>query len=150
MSTSNKFESLTKVEPSPPEEDLPPIDLKGHTIEELAAVANVSIETIKSAIKLRQQQMIVEKKIQKSAIDKKIIFEPSTKQTTLRSTATSTERKTESTTQSSTTSYVRTSTAYIPKKKVKKHPLQGSHKVTNKAIYDSYAEYKVQCNFFYD
>ena len=127
-STSNKFETLTIVEPSPPEEDLPSVDLKGHTIEELAAVANVSVETIKSAIKLRQQQMLVEKKIQKSVADKKKILEPLTMQTTLQSTTV--EKTTESTTQSSTTTTnIKTTSAYIPKKKVKKHPLQGSHKV---------------------
>ncbi|KAL7034630.1 hypothetical protein ACKWTF_008036 [Chironomus riparius] len=132
LSTSNKFESLTKVETSPPEEDLPNVDLKGHTIEELAAVANVSVETIKSAIKLRQQQMLVEKKIQQSAADKKKILEPLTMQTTLQSTTV--EKTTQrSTTQSSktTTNFIRSTSAYIPKKKVKKHPLQGSHKVMN-------------------
>lgn len=135
LSTSNKFESLTKVEVSPPEEDLPNVDLKGHTIEELAAVANVSVETIKSAIKLRQQQMLVEMKIQQSAADKKKILEPLTMQTTLRQ-STTVEKTTErSTTQSSpiitttTTNFVKSTSAYIPKKKVKKHPLQGSHKV---------------------
>jgi len=131
LSTSNKFESLTKVEISPPEEDLPNVDLKGHTIEELAAVANVSVETIKSAIKLRQQQMLVEKKIQKSVADKKKILEPLTMQTTLHSTTV--EKAAESTTQSqrstTNTNFIKTTSTYIPKKKVKKHPLQGSHKV---------------------
>lgn len=37
---------------------LPEIDLKGHTIEELAAVANVSVAAIKKAIELRQKQLI--------------------------------------------------------------------------------------------
>lgn len=37
---------------------LPQIDLKGHTIEELAAVANVSVSAIKKAIELRQKQLI--------------------------------------------------------------------------------------------
>lgn len=37
---------------------LPEIDLKGHTIEELAAVANVSVSAIKKAIELRQKQLM--------------------------------------------------------------------------------------------
>lgn len=37
---------------------LPQIDLKGHTIEELAAVANVSVSAIKKAIELRQKQLL--------------------------------------------------------------------------------------------
>lgn len=39
---------------------LPQVDLKGHTIEELAAVANVSVDAIKKAIALRQKQLIAE------------------------------------------------------------------------------------------
>ncbi|XP_055301869.1 uncharacterized protein LOC129568231 isoform X2 [Sitodiplosis mosellana] len=37
---------------------LPEIDLKGHTVEELAAVANVSVSAIKKAIELRQKQLM--------------------------------------------------------------------------------------------
>lgn len=37
---------------------LPQIDLKGHTVEELAAVANVSVSAIKKAIELRQKQLL--------------------------------------------------------------------------------------------
>jgi hypothetical protein len=33
------------------------VDLKGHTIEELAEFANVSVDVIKAAIKMRQDQM---------------------------------------------------------------------------------------------
>lgn len=39
---------------------LPEIDLKGHTVEELAAVANVSVAAIKKAIDIRQKQLIAE------------------------------------------------------------------------------------------
>lgn len=39
---------------------LPTIDLKGHTVEELAAVANVSVSAIKKAIEIRQKQLIAE------------------------------------------------------------------------------------------
>lgn len=37
---------------------MPKIDLKGHTVEELAAVANVSVSAIKKAIELRQKQLM--------------------------------------------------------------------------------------------
>ena len=64
-STSEKFESLTKIETFPSETDtdnFSDIDLKGHTVEELAAAANVDREVILSAIKIRRQQMMLEKK----------------------------------------------------------------------------------------
>lgn len=38
----------------------PEIDLKGYSIKELASMANVSVETVISAIKLRKQQIVVE------------------------------------------------------------------------------------------
>lgn len=37
---------------------LPQVDLKGHTVEELAAVANVSVSAIKKAIEIRQKQLV--------------------------------------------------------------------------------------------
>lgn len=37
---------------------MPAIDLKGHTVEELAAVANVSVSAIKKAIEIRQKQLM--------------------------------------------------------------------------------------------
>lgn len=40
--------------------EIPLVDLKGYSVEELAAFANVSVDVIKSAIKLREQQMIKE------------------------------------------------------------------------------------------
>lgn len=43
-------------------EEIPTIDLKGYSVEELAQFANVSVDIIKSAIKLRQQQMMKEKR----------------------------------------------------------------------------------------
>lgn len=46
--------------PSTTEKPLPQIDLKGHTVEELAAVANVSVSAIKKAIELRQRQMMAQ------------------------------------------------------------------------------------------
>lgn len=39
---------------------MPKVDLRGHTVEELARVANVSVETIQNAIKMRQQQLLLE------------------------------------------------------------------------------------------
>lgn len=60
--TAVKLVQPTKVEFFPKDDDLPQVDLKGHTVEELAAAANVSIEVIQSAIKVRQQQMLAEKK----------------------------------------------------------------------------------------
>lgn len=40
------------------------MDLKGHTVEELAAVANVSVAAIKKAIEMRQKQLIAEQEEQ--------------------------------------------------------------------------------------
>jgi hypothetical protein len=40
----------------PPE--LPVFDLRGHTLEELAAAANVNVTTIKAAIEMRQRQLL--------------------------------------------------------------------------------------------
>lgn len=43
---------------------LPQVDLKGHTVEELAAVANVSVDAIRKAIELRQKQLMADQEIQ--------------------------------------------------------------------------------------
>lgn len=40
------------------QQSLPVVDLKGHTVEELAAVANVSVSAIKKAIEIRQKQLM--------------------------------------------------------------------------------------------
>lgn len=56
------------------ERPLPHVDLKGHTVEELAAVANVSVEAIKKAISLRQKQLIAEQEAQiKSQVEEETI-----------------------------------------------------------------------------
>lgn len=117
---------MTKVETYPEiNEDTLAIDLKGHTIEELAIMANVSVDVIKSAIKLRQQQMKIEKKVKGS----KIFIEDNKETTTTVHTtqpwisSSSTATTTDSTTQSTTLK-----TTYIPKKKIKKHPLHNGHK----------------------
>lgn len=44
----------------PTTQALPEIDLKGHTVEELAAVANVSVGAIKKAIEMRQKQLMAQ------------------------------------------------------------------------------------------
>lgn len=46
--------------PTTTAQPLPQIDLKGHTVEELAAVANVSVAAIKKAIEMRQKQLMAE------------------------------------------------------------------------------------------
>lgn len=43
---------------------LPQVDLKGHTVEELALVANVSVDAIRKAIELRQKQLIAAQETQ--------------------------------------------------------------------------------------
>lgn len=45
----------------------PKIDLKGHTLEELASFANVSVDVIKLAVRMRQQQMMEKNKDSKSS-----------------------------------------------------------------------------------
>ncbi|XP_037924484.1 uncharacterized protein LOC119660153 isoform X2 [Hermetia illucens] len=44
------------------QQELPTIDLMGHTVEELAAAANVSVEAIRQAIFMRQQQLMTERR----------------------------------------------------------------------------------------
>lgn len=95
------------------DEDLPQVDLKGHTVEELAAAANVTVDVIQAAIKLRQQQLMLEKQNYSNQLKQKIsnYVTPATT-TTIRTTKTT-----------------RTTTAatYVPKRKVR--PISGSHKV---------------------
>lgn len=54
------------------EQTLPQVDLKGHTVEELAAVANVSVSAIKKAIEMRQKQLMAE---QEDMMRKKMLEE---------------------------------------------------------------------------
>lgn len=58
--TSQQLVQPTKIEYYP-KESYPDVDLKGHTVAELAAIAGVSEEYIRTAIKIRQQQMMKEK-----------------------------------------------------------------------------------------
>lgn len=57
---------------APIEQSLPQVDLKGHTVEELAAVANVSVAAIKRAIEIRQKQLVAE---QEEIMQKKMLEE---------------------------------------------------------------------------
>lgn len=121
--TTAKLAQPTKVEYFP-KDDFPEIDLKGHTIEELAAAAHVSVEVIKEAIKVRQQQLSFEKENSANLSKQKW-----NKSTMLQVTQSPhlfevTDR---STTQSTTTK--RSTTPYVPKKKVSKKPLKNGHKV---------------------
>lgn len=97
------------------------MDLKGHTVEELAAAANVTVDVIQAAIKMRQQQLLLEKRNYannlKQRIGNDVIAPTNPTTTTIRTTQSST-------TQSSTTPYVQ-------KRKVSKYHIAGGHKVRN-------------------
>lgn len=119
--TAAKLVQPTKVE-FYPQDDMVEIDLKGHTVEELAAAAHVSVDVIQDAINLRKQQILFEKRYASYAHQ---ILKTSTTIRTTQSTTSSppTERPT---TQSPTTS----TTPFIPKKKViTKKPTSNGHKV---------------------
>jgi hypothetical protein len=139
-STSEKFESLTKVETYPAYEndsEKLDIDLKGHTIEELAIMANVSVDVIKSAIKLRKQQMEIENKMKGSSPfnkEKRVTLPANAFETSKPWISTTTPISTSSS--DSTTQSTTLKTTYVSKKKIKKHPLHNGHKVNTK--YTSY------------
>lgn len=124
--TIDKLVQPTKVEYYP-RDDLPAVDLRGHTVEELAAAAQVSVEVIKDAIKLRQQQMMLEQKNYASSSKQKF-----KKATTVQAAPQSTTllETTERVTTQSTTIKPST-TPYVPKKKVTKKPTKNGHKVRN-------------------
>lgn len=122
--TSAKLVQPTKVEYFPSEE-LPQVDLKGHTVEELAAAANVDIEVIQDAIKLRQQQLMLEKKMY-AGISKLKVKKSTPVQATQSTTPSETTEKI--TTQSTTTTKLSTK-PYVPKKKPSKKPINNGHKV---------------------
>ncbi|XP_070498101.1 uncharacterized protein [Chironomus tepperi] len=102
------------------DETLPQIDLKGHTIEELAEFANVTVDVIKAAIKIRQEQM---KNAQKYY----------TNNFTKRKTALPTESVTQQSlaTQKTTKLVTPAITHTTPKKKVTKYLYTKGHKVMN-------------------
>lgn len=70
----NRKEDSVNQKPSTTETPLPQVDLKGHTIEELAAVANVSVSAIKKAIEMRQKQLLAEHEemIQKQRLEEEL------------------------------------------------------------------------------
>lgn len=104
------------------DEELPQVDLKGHTVEELAAAANVTVATIQEAIKLRQQQLLLERRNYASQMKRNIanrVTVPTTPATTsIRTTQT-------------TTTTQRSTTPYVPKRKVSNYYIAGGHKARN-------------------
>ncbi|KAL5273932.1 mtg family protein [Megaselia abdita] len=67
---------------------VPKVDLMGHTVEELAIAANVSVATIRKAILLREQQLYQEKKAELNAIKKREYLRSTTTSTTTTTTTT--------------------------------------------------------------
>lgn len=96
--------------------------MKGHTVEELAAAANVTVDVIRAAIKVRQQQLMNEKRYASKL--KKTVGNYATGQTT----PATTEKVTSAITTQPTTP--RTTTPFVPKTKVSKYRMAGGHKVS--------------------
>ncbi|XP_037041412.1 uncharacterized protein LOC119078071 isoform X1 [Bradysia coprophila] len=71
---------------------LPKVDLMGHTVEELAAAANISVEAIQKAIQMKQQQLLAEQQaaMYKQQIEIMQQFATTTKMPTRPSTTTTT------------------------------------------------------------
>jgi hypothetical protein len=93
----------------------PEVDLKGHSIEELAKFANVSADVIVAAIKMRQEQM------RQSALSAAVYVTPISTSTnklplTVRPTTT-------------TTTTTTTTVSYTPKRKVSSYAIYRGHKV---------------------
>jgi hypothetical protein len=120
-SPDNSVSSKVKpfAQPFVQDQDLPQVDLKGYSVEELAAAANVTVDVIQAAIKLRQQQLLVEN--QKYA---NLIKQKTTNFVTVRTTP--------ATTTVSTTSPPLTTKASIQVPKRKVMPNSISHKVRTK------------------
>lgn len=95
------------------------MDLKGHTVEELAAAANVTVDVIQAAIKLRQQQLLQEKRNYANLLKQKIA-----NHVTIRPTYPTTSVRT---TQPTTTEP--STTPFVSKRKPNKRPFGGGHKV---------------------
>ncbi|XP_065076123.1 uncharacterized protein mtg isoform X2 [Ochlerotatus camptorhynchus] len=69
------------------------VDLMGHTVEELAAAANVSVEVIKEAIRVRKQELLAQQQYQKqqsAIVQAQIIAAQHAKSTTTTTTTTTT------------------------------------------------------------
>ncbi|CAO1408266.1 unnamed protein product [Diamesa tonsa] len=107
---------------SPQDQQLPQIDLKGHTVEELAKAANVTVDVIRAAIKMRQKQMMVEQKNYAIQMQQQLSLQqqPTTAFTSPRPT-----------TQTTKTIPITTTTQAYDTKKVVNRPLAGGHKVMN-------------------
>jgi hypothetical protein len=97
------------------------VDLKGHSVEELAVAANVTVDVIQAAIKMRQQQLLLEKRSYANQLKQQIAHHV-TAQTT---------PPTFRTTQSTTTTTRATTTPYAERRKVSRHQMAGGHKVKN-------------------
>lgn len=103
------------------DQQMPQVDLKGHTEEELAVAANVSVEVIRKAIQMRQNQMMAEQKNYAMQLQQQLSYQqPTTPFTTQRPTM-----------QTPKTTAITSTEAYKPKKKVSNRPLAGGHKVMN-------------------
>lgn len=103
-----KMSTVSQSLPQPiyhPEQTLPQVDLRGHTVEELAKVANVSVETIQNAIRMRQQQMLLE---QQSALYHQMDISKATAPT-----RPPTRPKTTTTTTTTTTTQAPTTPKYV-------------------------------------
>lgn len=71
------------------------VDLMGHTVEELATAANVSVEVIKEAIRVRKQELLAQQQQQKQQaqiVQAQILAAQQMKSTTTTTTTTTTPR----------------------------------------------------------
>ncbi|XP_021705676.1 uncharacterized protein LOC5572844 isoform X1 [Aedes aegypti] len=71
------------------------VDLMGHTVEELAAAANVSVEVIKEAIRVRKQELLAQQQYQKqqaAIVQAQILAAQHATSTTTTTTTTTTPR----------------------------------------------------------
>ena len=103
---------------------MPEVDLKGHTVEELAIAANVSVGVIHEAIRNRQHQMMMEQqKSYANAIQQQYLAQQKQQiaSTLAPSAATTTI----------TTTTPRSTTPLITKKPPSKYAIAGGHKVMN-------------------
>ncbi|CAO1398819.1 unnamed protein product [Diamesa hyperborea] len=109
---------------SPQDQQLPQIDLKGHTVEELAKAANVTVDVIRAAIKMRQKQMMVEQKNYAIQMQQQLSLQQ-------QPTTAFTSPRPRPTTQTTKTIPITTTTQAYDTKKVVNRPLAGGHKVMN-------------------
>lgn len=96
---------------------LPSVDLQGHTVEELAAVANVSVSVIRSAIHMKQQEMLAE---QKMSIRQQETYNQIQQQFGMQTVGTTT---------STTTTTTTPRPPPIPQKTPSRYPMAGGNKV---------------------